>query len=111
MPCPIVKLRTPCAVVLTGSMPWDWGTCTVHEASARRPKRAETVRAHHWVVMGDLGPGKPWTYLPPAARLYGRQRQLPAGESCRTKPALAVAWLRQADGEAAAPILAVCEGA
>src|SRR4029450_6462396 len=31
-----------------------WGTCTFHESSARSPNRAETVRAHNWVVMGDL---------------------------------------------------------
>jgi hypothetical protein len=35
-----------------------WGTCTFHESSARSPNRAETVRAHHWVVMGDLHPGR-----------------------------------------------------
>jgi hypothetical protein len=38
-----------------------WGTCTFHESSARSPNRAETVRAHHGVVMGDLQPGRPWT--------------------------------------------------
>lgn len=88
-----------------------WGTCTFHESSARSPNRAETVRAHNWVVMGDLVPGKPWTYLPHAARLYCRQSQLPAGESFRTKTALAVELLRQADGESAVPILAVFDGA
>jgi len=36
-----------------------WGTCTFHESSARSPNRAETVRAHNWVVAGDLIPGKP----------------------------------------------------
>jgi hypothetical protein len=46
-----------------------WGTGTGHASSARRPNRAETVRAHHWVVMGDLVAGTPGTYLPPAARL------------------------------------------
>jgi hypothetical protein len=56
-----------------------WGTCTFHEASARSPNRAETVRAHNWVVLGDLMPGTPWTYLPHAARLYCRQSQLPSG--------------------------------
>ena len=50
-----------------------WGTCTFHEASARSPNRAETVRAHHWGVMGDLVPGTPWVYLPYAARLYCRK--------------------------------------
>jgi DDE superfamily endonuclease len=88
-----------------------WGTCTFHEASARSPNRAETVRAHNWVVMGDLHPGRPWTYLPHAARLYWRQRQLPVGETFRTKTALAVELLRQADRESPAPILAVFDGA
>ncbi|MDQ3960343.1 MAG: transposase [Pseudomonadota bacterium] len=88
-----------------------WGTCTFHESSARSPNRAETVRAHNWVVMGDLVPGKPWTYLPHAARLYCRQSQLPTGESFRTKTALAVELLRQADSESMAPILAVFDGA
>jgi len=41
-----------------------WGTCTFHESSARSPNRAETVRAHNWVVMGDLIPGQPWIFLP-----------------------------------------------
>jgi DDE superfamily endonuclease len=88
-----------------------WGTCTFHESSARSPNRAETVRAHHWVVMGDLGPGRPWTYLPHAARLYYRQRQLPEGETFRTKTALAVELSQQADQESAAPILGVFDGA
>jgi hypothetical protein len=88
-----------------------WGTCTFHEASARSPNRAETVRAHNWVVMGTLLPGRPWTYLPHAARLYCRQTQVPAGEPFRTKTALAVELLRQADAESAAPILGVFDGA
>ena len=88
-----------------------WGTCTVHEASARSPHRAETVRAHNWVVLGDLLPGRPWAYLPHAARLYGRKRQLPAGEDLRTQTALAVDLLRQAAAESAAPILALFDGA
>jgi DDE superfamily endonuclease len=88
-----------------------WGTCSFHEASARSPNRAETVRAHNWVVMGDLKPGRPWTYLPHAARLYCRQSQLPPGETFRTKTALAVELWRQADAESPAPILAVFDGA
>jgi hypothetical protein len=88
-----------------------WGTCTFHESSARSPNRAETVRAHNWVEMGDLMPGRPWTYLPHAARLYCRQSQLPAGETFRTKTALAVELLQQADAESPAPILAVFDGA
>jgi DDE superfamily endonuclease len=87
-----------------------WGTCTFHEASARSPNRAETVRAHNWVVMGDLQPGRPWTYLPHGARLYCRQTQLPAGETFRTKTALAVDLLRQADTASAAPLLAIFDG-
>jgi DDE superfamily endonuclease len=88
-----------------------WGTCPLHESSVRSPHRAETVRAHNWVVMGELTPGRPWTSLPQAARLYGRQRQVPAGEPFRTKTALAVELLRQADAESAAPMLGVCDGA
>jgi hypothetical protein len=61
--------------------------------------------------MGDLVPGRPWTYLPHAARLFCRQRQLPAGETFRTKTALAVALLQQADQESAAPILGMFYGA
>jgi hypothetical protein len=88
-----------------------WGTCTFHEASARSPNRAETVRAHNWVIMGDLSPGRPWMYLPHAARLYCRKTQLPPGETFRTKTALAVELLRQADVESAAPLLGVMDGA
>ena len=65
-----------------------WGTCTFHESSARSPNRAETVRAHNWVVMGDLVAGTPWMYLPHAARLYCRKNQLPAGENFQTKTTL-----------------------
>jgi hypothetical protein len=88
-----------------------WGTCTFNESSARRPNRAETVRAHNWVVMGELTPSHPWTYLPHAARLYWRPSQLPPGETFRTKTALAVELLRQADRESAVPILGVFDGA
>ncbi len=88
-----------------------WGTCTFRESSAHSPNRAETVRAHNWVVMGELLPGHPWTYLPHAARLYCRRRRLPAGEAFRTKTALAVELLRQADAESAAPLLGVFDGA
>ena len=87
------------------------GTCTCHEASARSPYRAETVRAHTWLVMGDVVPGRPWTYLPHAARLSGRPSQLPAGETFRTKTALVVELWQQADAASQAPIMAVCDGA
>jgi hypothetical protein len=46
-----------------------WGTYTSHKASAHGPNRTETVRAHSWVIMGDLLPGQPWTCLPHGARL------------------------------------------
>jgi hypothetical protein len=88
-----------------------WGTCTFHEASARSPNRAETVRAHNWVVMGDLVPGTPWTYLPHSARLYCRQSQLPTGEAFHTKTAWAGEWWRQADAESTAPIWGIFDGA
>lgn len=88
-----------------------WGTCTFHESSARSPNRAETVRAHNGVVMGDLGAGTPWLYLPHAARLYCRKNQLPAGETVQTKTTLAVELLRQVDAESAAPRLGVFDGA
>lgn len=88
-----------------------WGACTFQEPSARSPNRAETGRAHSWVVLGDLVPGQPWTLLPQAARLYRRESQLPPGEAFQTKPALGVEMLRAADSEAAAPVLAVFAGA
>ena len=88
-----------------------WGTCTFHESAARSPNRASTVRAHNWVVLGDLAPGKPWMYLPLVSRLYFRQSQLPVGETFRTKTALAVEMLRQVEGRSQAPVLAVFDGA
>lgn len=91
--------------------PGVWGTCTLHESTARSPNRAETVRVHNWVVMGDLIPGKPWTFLPHGARLYHRRKQLPAGETFHTKTALAVELLRQADATSKAPILGIFDGA
>lgn len=87
-----------------------WGTCTFHEASVRSPNRAETARAHNWVVMGTLVPGRSWTSLPHAARLYCRQGQLPAGEAFRTKTALAVELLHQARAESGAPVLGTFDG-
>jgi hypothetical protein len=47
----------------------------------------------------------------PWAWLYCRQSQLPAGDTVRTKTALAVELLRQADAESSAPILAVFDSA
>jgi DDE superfamily endonuclease len=88
-----------------------WGTCAFHEASACSPYRAETARAHNWLIMGTPLPCRPWTYLPDSARLYCRETRLPAGEPFRTKTALAVELLRQADAESAAPILGVFAGA
>lgn len=88
-----------------------WGTCTFHESTARSPNRAETVRAHNWVVLGDLVPGRPWTYMPHSARLYFRQSQLPAGEKFCKKTELGAALLRQTDAESEAPLLAIFDGA
>jgi hypothetical protein len=69
------------------------------------------VRAHNWVVLGDLVPGQPWTYLPHTARLYFRQSQLPAGEEFCKKTTWAVEMLQRVDAESAVPILAVFDGA
>jgi hypothetical protein len=91
--------------------PEVWGTCTFHESSARSPNRAETVRAHNWVVMGQLVPGKPWTYLPCASRLYFRKSQVPVGETFKTKTGHAIEMLRQMDAESQRPILAAFDGA
>lgn len=88
-----------------------WGSCTFHESTARSPNRAETVRAHNWVVMGELVPGKPWTYLPCASRLYFRKSQTPVGEVFRTKTSWAVDMMREVDDESDAPILAAFDGA
>jgi hypothetical protein len=88
-----------------------WGTCTFHEASARSPNRASTVRAHNWFVAGDLVPGKPWTFLPFAGRLYLRKSQLPRNETFRTKLQLALEMLRETARDSKAPILAVEDGA
>jgi hypothetical protein len=59
-----------------------WGTCTFHEYTARCPSRAQTVRAHNWVVTGALlpVPNQPALFLPVAGRLYFRQTQLPAAQ-------------------------------
>jgi hypothetical protein len=88
-----------------------WGTCTFHESAARSPNRAETVRAHNWVVTGDLLPRRPWTFLAHSSRLYLRKSPLPEGEVFRTKTDRAVEMLRQADAASDAPILGVCDGA
>jgi hypothetical protein len=88
-----------------------WGVCTFHEPASRSPNRATTVRAHNWVVAGDLVPGQPWTYLPHSGRLYFRKIQLPAGQTFTTKTALAATMLREADADSPVPILAVFDGA
>jgi hypothetical protein len=63
------------------SSPHVWGTCTFHEYTARCPNRATTVRAHNWVILGDLlhEPGKPAWFLPISGRLYFRKSRLPLG--------------------------------
>src|SRR5438067_6690140 len=74
-----------------------WGTCTFHEYSARCPNRAQTVRAHNWVVVGALlpRPGQPAWFLPHTGRLDFRRSQLPVGEAFRTKCELLVDLLRR----------------
>jgi hypothetical protein len=77
-----------------------WGTCTFHEYTARCPNRAQTVRAHNWVVLGDLlhNPDAPAWYLPLTGRLYFRKSQLPTDpepEEFHTKCELAVGMLRE----------------
>ena len=58
-----------------------WGTCTFHESAARSPNRATTVRAHNWVVMGDLAPGKPWTYMPTGVAVVLPQEPIARGRT------------------------------
>ncbi len=91
--------------------PGVWGTSLLHQTSGRDRNRAKAVLAHNWVVLGRLVPGRPWTCLPAAARLYIRCNALPADETFLTKNQLAVAMLRQADRDARAPLLAVLDGA
>ena len=80
-----------------------WGTCTFHESARPESQPCHDGSRHNWVVMGDLAPGKPWTYMPAASRLYFRKSQLPAGERFRTKTTMAVEMLREIDAESAAP--------
>jgi hypothetical protein len=68
------------------------------------------VRAHNWVVLGDLIPDQPWWFLPHSSRLYFRHSQLPEGERFRTKLQLGVDLLRQADSVSEVPLLAIFDG-
>jgi hypothetical protein len=90
-----------------------WGVCTFHEHSARCPNRAQTVRAHNWVVLGALlhEPEQPAWFVPVASRLYFRASQLPAGETFRTKCQLLVELARQQAGALPGRHLAVFDGA
>jgi hypothetical protein len=83
------------------SSPDVWGVCTFHEYTARCPNRAQTVRAHNWVVTGALLPlpGQPALFLPVAGQLYFRKTQLPEAQNgppvtFRTKCQLLVGQLR-----------------
>ena len=69
------------------------------------------IRAHKRVVMGDLVPSWPWSYLPHAARLYCRKSYPPIGETFRTKNALGVELLRQVNTDSEGCFLAVCDDA
>src|SRR5262249_41634716 len=90
-----------------------WGVCTFHEASARCPNRAPTVRAHNWVVLGALlhNPEQPAWFVPVASRLYFRASQLPPGEAFHTKCELLVALARQQAAAVKGRHLAVFDGA
>jgi hypothetical protein len=83
------------------SSPHVWGTCTFHEYTARCPNRSTTVRAHNWVIVGDLlqEPEKPAWFLPISGQLYFRKSQLPVGPNgtvqFRTKCEQAVELLRE----------------
>jgi hypothetical protein len=94
-----------------------WGTCTFHEYTARCPNRAQTVRAHNWVVLGALLPnaGQPAHFLPTAGRLYFRKTQLPAAENgppipFRTKCALVVELGREHANACTGKVLGVFDG-
>jgi hypothetical protein len=87
-----------------------WGTCTFAHASKRNPNRPRLLRGHNWVLLGDLLPGTPWTYLPTASGLYLRKSQLPPGEVFATKDQLLARMLRQADAVSTAPVLGIVDG-
>jgi len=95
-----------------------WGTCTSHEYTARCPNRAQTVRAHNWVVLGALLPaeGQPAHFLPVAGRLYFRRSQLPDPQKgppipFRTKCELLVELGREHAKACAGKSLGVFDGA
>jgi DDE superfamily endonuclease len=93
-----------------------WGVCTFHEYTARCPNRAQTVRAHNWVVLGDLlhNPGQPAWYLPLTGLLYFRKAQLPTApdvETFRTKNELAVELLENQADASPGQHLALFDGA
>jgi len=88
-----------------------WGVCTFHEPSARSPNRAETVRAHNWVVAGALVPGQPWQCLLAAGRLYFREGHLPRGERFAKRAEHAVALLDDVAGTRRIDVLGVFDGA
>jgi hypothetical protein len=98
------------------SSPHVWGTCTFHEYTARCPNRATTVRAHNWVILGDLlhEPEKPAWFLPISGQLYFRKSQLPLGPDgmvqFRTKCELAVELLREQASITTGKHLAVLDG-
>jgi DDE superfamily endonuclease len=93
-----------------------WGTCTFHEYSARCPNRAQTVRAHNWVVLGALlhHEDQPAWFLPQTGKLYFRQSQLPTepdAEEFRTKNQLAVQLLHEQAQTVPGQHLAAFDGA
>jgi hypothetical protein len=97
-----------------------WGTCTFHEYTARCPNRAQTVRAHNWVVLGAIQPveGQPALFLPTAGELYFRHSQLPRARAdsserlpFRTKCQLLVGLARRQAKAVAGKHLLIHDGA
>jgi len=88
-----------------------WGVCTYAHHTGRQVKQPKLFRGHNWVVLGSLQPGRPWRYLPAAARLYVRQSQCPEDQVFATHGQLAGELLRQARCIAPdEPILALVDG-
>lgn len=87
-----------------------WGACSFHEYTSRSSNRPETVWAHNWLICGALKAGCEGAFLPVGGRLYIREGQLPAGETFRSKPQLAVELLRSSAQGSEGPHLAVFDG-
>lgn len=87
-----------------------WGVCTFAHTGQRNHKHPKVMLAHNWLILADLAPGQPWTYLPAASRLYLRKSQLPQGETFQNKLILAMHMLRQLNAQSPDPLLAIFDG-